>query len=57
MEKQINKVYNKNQTVLKIGVGGKWEKISKKKAEKMQERLQTIQEKEGKEDLLITDAA
>ena len=57
MGKQTNKLYNKNQTVLKTGVGGKWEKIGKKKAEKMQERLQTIQEEEGKEDPIITEVA
>ena len=39
MGKQSNKQNIKNQNILKIGVGGKWEKIGKKKVIKASEKL------------------
>ena len=50
MEKQPNKPNNKNQIVLKMGIGGKWEKFSKKKVVKVPEKLQPIQEVDEQEE-------
>ena len=56
MGRQTTNVTSKNQTVLKIGVGGKWDKVSKKRNSKLSEQLQTIHEEEGQEDQIITEA-
>ena len=56
MGRQTTNVTSKNQTVLKIGVGGKWDKVSKKRNSKSSEHLQTIHEEEGQEDQIITEA-
>ena len=56
MGRQTTNVTSKNQTVLKIGVGGKWDKVSKKRNSKSSEQLQTIHEEEGQEDQIITEA-
>ena len=50
MGKQANKPHTKNQQCLKIDGGGKWEKIEMKKLIKRSEKLQTIQEKDTKEE-------
>ena len=55
MGRQTNKVTSKNQLVLKIGVGGKWDKVSKKKTAKLSEKLQTIHEEEGQDDPNMTE--
>ena len=52
MGKQPNKQNNKNQSVLKMGVGGKWEKISRKKVIKGSEKLHPINEVEEKEETI-----
>ena len=57
MGKQIHKVTSKNQTVLKMGVGEKQEKFGKKKAVKLNEKLQTIHEEGGQDDPIITEVA
>ena len=44
MGKQPIKQSNKNQSVLKMEVGGKWEKIRMKKGAKVYDKLQPIQE-------------
>ena len=41
--------------MLKIGVGGKWDKVGKKKTAKSSEKLQTIHEEEGQDDPIITE--
>ena len=51
MGKHTNKQSNKNQSVLKMGVGGKWEKIGCKKKQQVPSNLQPMQEvDETKED-------
>ena len=55
MGRQTTNITSKNQTVLKIGVGGKWDKVNKKQNSKSSENLQTIHEEEGKEDQSTTE--
>ena len=53
MGKLLNKQNIKNQNILKIGVGGKWEKIGKKKVIKASEKLQPIQEVDKTEEKIL----
>ena len=55
MGKQSAKTSSKTQSILKIGVGSKWEKISKKKDGKRNEILNTIPEEEEEDNVTIQE--